>query len=245
MAVTRFTTRFRIPRWVGSIEDVAYVLSRAATLVCERGSKAACEVTVVQPGLILQYGSVADFIDQTRPGDFKRIQYIGAAIVMIGDDAADQTLDIDVVFDTRPLLDEAIAVRVSGSDRTVVEGVRTQLREALDSGRRFPFVSGNLLAAGVGLIATASVFVLLFAGPLYETTNDVIDGWDFEPLWAMLAYAAMVAAVSLPWAALFPPFEWLDSRGRTRWDRWRRRTLRTLGALAIGVGIGVAVNAVT
>jgi hypothetical protein len=181
----------------------------------------------------LEFAQAQEFAVQTTASDLGRIRQIG---ISISDDAdTEPGLEVGLVFSPRATLQDAVSLRVAGSNRTVVEGIRAQLKERLESGCRFPWVPGPAVAAAIAAFLGIAALFLSAVGLVYDATPESLKHTSWGAWAAVGTLGLIVAVASVPWAILFPRFEWLGDDRRTRWDRWRRTTLIGLGAIATAV----------
>jgi hypothetical protein len=220
---SRFTATNHWGRWVGTLSEIASLATRSHALVADRGTPTEITITVEQPGLTLRYDNPDEFTSQTTRQDLADIETIS---VLVAQDQAHMgdPLTVTLTFRPKSSLGEPVRLRVSGPDRTIVEGIRTQLSEHIQRGHRFPGTSGRTIGSALALTVYCVVLPTLFSGALDSAVEPALDLPVLVGTGLFIGLlSAVLILIAAPWALLFPPFEWIDTDGRTRWHRWRKR----------------------
>jgi hypothetical protein len=224
MARSQFTANVDVRRWVGSKGDMILLMASARGLL----PGASCQITVEQPGLKLEYDSPNEFDQQTTAADLHQITEVWALFFASGDDDG---ATVSIHFHPGKVrLSAPVSISVTGSDRTIVEGIKAQLGEIGGRGRRFPYTSGANIAGVIAGVMFVAWLVLNSTGTVYAWEPSGFTAWE-----GVLVYLGVLTLPSVPWLVLFPGFEWLTPDGRTRWDRSRRWVLRVVSGIIAGV----------
>lgn len=245
VARKHFTARAEVGRWVGTLDDVALLMRQCRDLLrATSGGAGSGNVVVQQPGLTLEYEEPDEFGAETSERDRSRIRSISYRCSAARDEGRSTAIALEI---SPSGLGAPVSLTVDGPDRTIVEGLRTQIAETMDDGRRFPGVAGGSIGIGISAVGGLVALALIAAGRLNAWTPGYVErtGETWSALIVVGTCALLIAVLAVAWPILFPGFEWLASDRRTRWDRSRRWVIRVAGAIAVSVVAGVIVALAT
>jgi hypothetical protein len=233
MATTKMTRQW--DRWAGTIEDIDRAIRLALDILAQRGrTDPPCEIEIAFPQRVTN----ADSPDALQTEiDTRDLDLIRSIRINVG---ARRGLRATIHIERDS---PALTVEVVGENRTRVEGLTSQLEEALGRGKQRP--GSNTAVGGLGLLLCLSIVVLgVFLWRVFYPTGGQI-GIDTPAEFAALVLILFGALGSFGAALwLLPALQLLKPGEQTRLRRFRLAVTAFIGSLIVSIAATAIYEAV-
>jgi hypothetical protein len=222
---------YALKAWKGTPQDVADLFSRAFDLAAETdttGVEWSLSITVETATGEIKFEDLPEFREYGKSSKLAEAEKIRAHI-----SAREGGVTVMVWLEKKTYGFDAASISVSGSNHVAVSGLKAQLGQLLDKGKRHR--PRNVWTFSVGLLILA-----LIAYGAGRAGGGVVK-------WSLLGLTLLVwlgVTTSHFWVPrLVPDLEILDPDDpRTRYERWRGKLFAAAGALLLVV-IGAVLQA--
>ncbi|HEY6145866.1 MAG TPA: hypothetical protein VIV13_06300 [Solirubrobacterales bacterium] len=238
MAQEKIEEGYGLKAWKGSLEEIAELFDLLHELV-----RADLQPEEVTQGLSAElqdreitFDSVAEFQEWGAKGKLRGARTLRGSAGSFAFEGLCAWITIE-----RRLGDlGGISLHVSGRDPVAVSGIASQLRKAMDRGKRDRFPPRRLRTICLTIVALASSWTVVATFSLQSIFGSVVG--------ALICLSAIVVNVFSDDIVyrLVPAVEVLESRDApTIYERWRGKLVTIIGSLAIALVAAVVQAALT
>jgi hypothetical protein len=234
LGLATYHREHRWPRWSGTISELQDATERAVTEIQRwTGEDPEVSIRVVErDGLTITLDQHAELSNALDVRDLSRIDSLTIEVGRYGPASADIRL-------AGGWLGEGMRSSVRGTDSARVEGLATQLSDALTP--RHPVGFPGLYGFRVMFALSAAFFFVLNVGILAIYAFD-IDNRALRLAIVFGSAALVTAAVALT-ASAGPPIDILRPGQRSRYVRRRGRLLALAGTIVLGIATSIIATA--